>query len=243
MKTKRLIVANWKMNPLSLKEAVILARGSDEPRVVICPPFVFLDAVSKALVKAALGVQDVFWKAEGAYTGEVSPVQARRLGALYAIIGHSERRQNLYETDAMVGEKTIAADRAGLIPILCVGETKNERDRGQAKAVVARELDVTPKGLKRFIVAYEPLWAISTAKQARVDSSEDTLLMIKFIRERLRHKVQSQNLQILYGGSVNSRDVEKFLPYEEIAGFLVGGASLRAGEFKKIIKKIQHYES
>src|SRR3989344_8370843 len=138
----KLIIANWKMNPTSLKEAEKLAQESDVEGLVICPPFLFLEEVSKIIKKAKLGAQDCFWEEKGAYTGEISPKELKSLGVEYVIIGHSERRQNLGETDEIVAKKIKAAVEEGLTPILCVGETRAERDAGKTKEVVERELKV-----------------------------------------------------------------------------------------------------
>src|SRR3989344_6213851 len=136
----KIIIANWKLNPSSVAEAKKLAKASDLSGLIICPPFPYLEEVGAVIKKAKLGAQDIFWEEKGAFTGEVSGSQEKDLGAEYVIIGHSERRQNLGETDAMVAKKIFAAMNDGLTPVLCVGETQAERDKNKTKEVVEREL-------------------------------------------------------------------------------------------------------
>src|SRR3989344_4632314 len=194
----KLIIANWKMNPATTKEAIRLAQESDVEGLVICPPFLFLEEVSKIIKKAKLGAQDCFWEEKGAYTGEISPKELKSLGVKYVIIGHSERRQNLGETDEIVAKKIIAAVNNNLTPILCVGETKEERASGKTEEVVKRELKI---GLS--LLANQP---------------------------------HTLNPKIIYGGSVNSKNEKSFLKHKEIDGALVGGASLKSKEIKKIVE-------
>ncbi len=229
----QLLVANWKMNPASESEAVKLARASDANNVVICPPFPFLRAIKQAIKKAALGAQDVFWEnppaSGGAYTGEVSAKMLKGLGVRYTIIGHSERRRWLHETDEMINKKIQAVLKADLKAILCVGEPFSVRKKGltAAKNFVKKQLKKDLRGVKsKFIIAYEPIWAIGTGKP---DNPRETAEMAKFIKNLSRARV-------LYGGSVTSLNIGRILEYNEIDGALVGGASLKAGEFKKIIK-------
>lgn len=232
---KKLIIANWKMNPASEAEAVRLARSEDFRNVVIAPPFPLIPAVKRALRKSALGAQDVFWKEGGAYTGEVSPRQLKLLGAKYVIIGHSERRA-LGETDKMVNEKVKAALNEGLKVILCVGESWSVRKKGlaAAKRFVGNQLKKDLAGVNRpmklkaesLAIAYEPVWAIGTG---RADRPKETAEIAVFIKRIIKTKV-------LYGGSVKAKNVARFLNQEEIGGALVGGASLNPFEFGKIIR-------
>lgn len=246
----KIIIANWKMNPRSRREAEDLARGSDVEGLIICPPFVFLDDASRMISRAKLGAQDAFWEEVGPYTGEVSAEELKDLGVEYVIVGHSERRQHLSETDEMVAKKIAAAMRAGLTPILCVGETLVERESGKTKEVVGRELeiglslvqgyriqDTGYRGLGEMIIAYEPVWAIGTGIP---DSPENMLDMVKFIKSRLsgifKAVIDKPKVKILYGGSVTSKNAEAFLKHPEIDGALVGGASLKPEEIKKIVE-------
>ncbi len=246
----KLLAANFKMNPRTVAEAVRLAKSYDKKSVVVVPPFPFLAAVGKALRKAALGAQDVFWGSEGAYTGEVSPFQLKALGVRYVIVGHSERR-HLGETDEAVNRKVKAALSASPKVILCVGEPWTVRKRGfaAAKNFVKKQLTKDLKGIGNYLatrdpakpekleienllMAYEPIWAIGTGRAA---TPADASAMAQFIKKFL--KAQSSKLKacVLYGGSVNAGNVGAFLAEPDIDGALVGGASLKPGEFKRMI--------
>lgn len=231
----KIIIANWKMNPQTEEEAINLAQDSDVEGLIICPPFPFLPAVKNSIRKATLGAQDMFWEESGAYTGEVSGPELQDLGVEYVIIGHSERRKNLSETDEMVAKKMEAAIRNDLVPILCIGETKEERDNNKTKEVLTRELTVGLGLIKNYtgevIIAYEPIWAIGTGIP---DTPENIIEMIQLIKETTEGF--KSDSKVIYGGSVNSDNAEQFLQHEEIEGALVGGASLRSDEIKNIIK-------
>lgn len=237
----KLLVANWKLNPEKLSEAVKLAEAIDKKCVVICPPFPFLAAVGKVLKYAKLGAQDIFWEEKGPFTGEVSPAMLKDLGVKYVIIGHSERRRWLGETDEMIGKKVAAVLRAGLKVILCVGEPVSVRKKGgalTAERFVREQLVRDLKFVKRLksktkdiIVAYEPVWAIGTG---HYDTPKDMLAMTSVIKRVLP-------VGVLYGGSVDSKNVGNFIKYREVDGALVGGASLKVEEFKKIINISAEY--
>jgi triosephosphate isomerase len=231
------IIANWKMNPASLDEAKKLAKASDVEGLVICPPFLFIEEVGLKIKKAKLGAQDLFWEEKGAFTGEISTEELKSVGAEYVIIGHSERRKNLGETDEMVAKKMAAALKAGLKPILCVGEPREIRDKGKTKEFVENELRI---GLSRIItepaeivVAYEPIWAIGTGNP---DTPENMANMVKFIKDLLVKLGSKLKAHVIYGGSVTSANAESFLKYKEIEGALVGGASLKGDEITKIVE-------
>ncbi len=238
---QKLIVANWKMNPASLKEAVHLAKACDKTEVVIAPPFVFLEAVSRVLKKASLGAQDVFWNGDGPWTGEISLRQLKGLRAKYVIIGHSERRK-LGETDEVIAKKVTAALKSGLTVMLCVGENWDVRKEGKKAAYdfvrrqIVKDLAVLKKlkigKFKKLIVAYEPVWAIGTGKN---DDPADAALMAGFIKETLAADLAAIGSRVLYGGSVTGRNARGFLTLPEVDGVLVGGASLNPAEFKKIV--------
>ncbi len=240
----KLLIANWKMNPQTEAEAVRLARAEDAPNVVVAPPFPFLRAVGGVLRKAALGAQDVFWEPRGAFTGEVSPTMLKRLGVRYVIVGHSEQRQ-LGETDAMVNRKVLSSLEAGLGVILCVGEGSGARAHGfgAAQRFVAAQLRADLRGVKvargSLSIAYEPLWAISTARSANykdnADTPEDAAAMIDHIRTFVRARLGVRPL-VFYGGSVNGGNAARFLGNRGIDGALVGGASLNSKEFIYIVK-------
>ena len=238
----KLIAANWKMNPASLKEAVRLAGSCDGKGVIIIPPFVFLSAVGGILKKAELGAQNVFSEDDGAWTGEISLRQLNGLGVQHVIIGHSERRK-LGEDDKLIGQKVFAALKHDFRIILCVGEHWDVRKKGKQAAYnfVKKQLVADLAGIRhskfkvqnsRLIVAYEPIWAIGTGKN---DDPEDAAEMAFFIKEILATRFSLLTAKVLYGGSVTARNASGFLGRPEIDGVLVGGASLRAGEFKRII--------
>ncbi|MDP3948431.1 MAG: triose-phosphate isomerase [bacterium] len=249
---KKLIVANWKMNPDRFSKAELLVNAVQKKaaleknvKIVLCLPYPWLTDISHKKYKGLnFGAQNVFWENNGAYTGEVSPTMLKNSGVEYVIIGHSERRR-LGETDEIINKKIKATLKAGLKPILCVGEHLETRKKGlaAAKNFVKDQLNKDLKNLPttnysllvtRLIVAYEPIWAISTNKNARPDKPEDSLEMIQFIKSILASKPYTLNPRVLYGGSVTSQNAKSFLQYKEIDGALVGGASLKAEEFNKI---------
>lgn len=248
----KIIVANWKMNPLTVSEALKIASAVDVKGVVICPPPPFLIQVKSQLKKAGLGAQDVFGDGpptgQGAFTGEISPAMLKKIGVEYVIIGHSERRRHLAETDEMIGRKIKAAVSAGLKVVLCVGEQLSVRKKGlpAAKNFVKSQLLKDLKGTisdlqlrtSNIIVAYEPIWAVGTGKP---DNPSETADMAKFIKTILASRFMIHASRVLYGGSVTSSNIARILKYDEIGGALVGGASLKPGEFKKIIKISKKY--
>ena len=234
----KLIVANWKMNPATAAEAIKLAQASDVANVIIAPPFLFLPAVKEQLHFAKMAAQDVYGGIgkTGPFTGEVSASQLADAGVRYVIVGHSERRQLLNETDDMVAHKVAAVLKQQLTPIVCIGETKEQRDTGQSLAVVERQLQHALHYLKnpaqRVLVAYEPIWAISTSEDAQPDTPGNAAEMaahIGKVAQRVRCMVQ-----VLYGGSVTGENAKVFLRQKNIAGALVGGASLKKEEIKNI---------
>ncbi|MCL4405174.1 MAG: triose-phosphate isomerase [Patescibacteria group bacterium] len=233
----KLLVANWKANPETLTEAVRLAKNIDYTGVVIAPPFPFLDGVRKVIHKAKLAAQNVFWS-DGPYTGEVSANQLKKLGVRYAIIGHSERRRNLNEIDAIINKKVTAALNNSIKPILCVGEGPELHKSGDHSKVlrfIDNQLKLDLHGIRNprgVIIAYEPIWAIGTGNS---DSTEHVSKVVALIKERLG------SVSILYGGSVNPNNADKFMSIAGISGALIGGASLKSSEFKKIISISKRY--
>lgn len=229
------------MNPETLKEAAVLARASDYKEVVIAPPFTFLEKVGKILKKSKLGAQDLFWEDKGAFTGEVSAKELKSVGVKYVLIGHSERRHKFDETDEMIAKKMKAAVENNLISVLCVGETAEEKNAGKAREVIERQLNeglslVTKNSAKRLFIAYEPVWAIGTGNP---ETPESAVATIKFIKEILNAEPYNLNPKVLYGGSVNSKNLKNYLQYKEVDGALVGGASLKKEEVKKIVEIIK----
>ncbi|MDP2648081.1 MAG: triose-phosphate isomerase [Candidatus Yanofskybacteria bacterium] len=245
---RKLLIANWKANPDTAIRALALARkihaGIPLPSgvdVVIAPPFPFLQIVGGALRRAKLGAQDLFWEDLGPYTGEVSWRQLKSLGVEYAIIGHSERRALVGETDEMINKKVRAALEAGITPVLCVGEPKEVRKSGIAavKRYVAAQIekDLANTRMGEIVIAYEPIWAIGTGTP---DSPRSAAEMIHYIKERVPQGMRKQ-LRVLYGGSCTAANADIFLKEPEIDGALVGGASLNPREFIKIINIAKRY--
>lgn len=231
-----MVVANWKMYT-NASDAAILAitirnnvAGINNVEVVLCPPTIWLTEVSSIIGKGGkvhLGAQNIFYESEGAYTGEISPMMVKDV-ADYVIVGHSERREHFDETDLEVNEKVIAALRAGLSPIICVGEKKKSEKYPHEPINQLKEalMHVPKKYYKQIVVAYEPIWAIGTGKNA---DPEYVVKVIAALRELVL-----RDSPILYGGSVNSKNTEEYGKRPGIDGLLVGGASLRASEFIKI---------
>jgi len=238
---RQLIVGNWKMNltrEVGVKLATdIAAAGTASCDLVLCPPFTLIHSLAEALRDSniALGGQDCSKEASGAFTGDVAPPMLVDAGARYVILGHSERRQYHFETDADVRAKTEAAMRSGLVPLICMGETEAENRAGLAQSVVATRLDQgLPDGFNG-IVSYEPIWAIGTGL---VPSPQYVATMHDFIREKLvtRYGASGNERPILYGGSVKPSNADRLLAISNVNGALVGGASLVASEFLAIAK-------
>jgi triosephosphate isomerase len=247
---KKLAIANWKMNKTrheagqfcqQLSQAAPELKGVE---VVVCPPYTALDLLAEQFTSTSIhwGGQNCFWEEKGAFTGEISPLMLRDLGCQYVILGHSERRQTLGETDAAINRKMAAALQARLIPILCVGETLQEREKQQAKDVVKRQLEQDLRDLELestgLVIAYEPIWAIGTGVNA---SSDDAQEMIGFIREQLAAQVGqavATAVPILYGGSVRGDNITEFMAKDDIDGALIGGASLDVNAFVTIARYI-----
>ena len=246
---KPLVAGNWKMNG-SRDNAQALVAGIKEgfasavaTEVAICPPFVYLSEVKSSLEgsEIALGAQNVSHRSNGAFTGEISTSMLSDIGCEYVILGHSERRALYSETDALVAEKVVAANAAGLKPILCVGELLEERESGQTEAVVARQLDVllgSVEGLaslQNAVIAYEPVWAIGTGMTATPQQAQD---VHAFIRQRItdRDSALASKMRILYGGSVKGSNAAELFAMTDIDGGLIGGASLQVDDFLTICR-------
>ncbi len=242
-----MIAGNWKMNT-TLSEAIELVNEMrkelgeiDGVEKVICPPFISLAAV-KELIKGSsirLGAQNLYFEAEGAYTGEISPLMLADL-CEFVIIGHSERRQYFNETGEIVNRKLRAALNVGLKPILCIGESLEERESGRTEEVVTQQLWSSLAGIDNLgglIIAYEPVWAIGTGKAATGKQVNETIGIISLNIAQLYDKVIAQNMRVLYGGSVTADNIAEFVQQREIDGALVGGASLKADQFLSIVKQ------
>jgi triosephosphate isomerase len=247
---KTLIVANWKMNPQTLQEARELFDSVKEgvkdvknAEIIICPPFTFISNLKSEISNLKLGAQDCFWEEKGAFTGEVSPTILKDSGCEYVILGHSERRRHLGETDEMVNKKLKAVLKVGLKPILCIGST----ERGKKGR---KEMEIHLKGalagmekseVMKIIFTYEPVWAISTTKGGEVATPENTKegkVFIKEILAELFSEDVAREAKVIYGGSVDSQNVEGFIKAAEMDGVLIGAASLRPDDFVAAVKKV-----
>ncbi len=250
---KKLIVANWKMNPTSETQAIRLARASDKKGIVIVPPFLFLEAVSHTLKHAKLGAQDLAWEdsKRGAFTGEISAEMLKDADVSYVILGHSECRRFSKETDAVINKKVRIALKKGFNVILCVGEPKREsgirnQELGLRKArnYVRNQLKKDLKNVNNskslnhnsLIIAYEPVWAIGTGRN---DTPKDASEMASFIKQSLVKNFKLK-VKVLYGGSVTPKNVSDFLTPPLVDGVLIGGASTRLKDLKAVIKNVRN---
>ena len=239
------IAGNWKMFKtvyeavVFVKEARILLKDFAGAEIVVAPPFTAIHGAAEAARNTNIGIaaQDVYWEREGAFTGEISAGMIKEAGGEYVIIGHSERRQLFGETDATINRKIMAAFAASLTPIVCIGETEAERDRGQALAVVTRQLAGSLPGASSAattIIAYEPVWAIGTG---RTPSSTDIVAVHSHLRRELAaHFSDAAAIRLLYGGSVKPANAREILALPDVDGALVGGASLKAEDFLAIAR-------
>ena len=239
-----LVVGNWKMN-LDRAAAVTLAEGVrrraaevSAVELAVCPPFVYLDAVRGALKgsKVAWGAQNMYFEANGAFTGEVSAAMLVDLGCRFVILGHSERRHVLGETDADVNRKLRVALDAGLSPIVCVGELLSQREAGQTADVIGGQTEGSLAGLtapemNRVVIAYEPVWAIGTGQVATPDQAEEVHSLLRKILAERYNTETAEAVRIQYGGSVKPDNARQLLSQPNIDGALVGGASLKADDF------------
>jgi triosephosphate isomerase len=248
MDRKPLIAGNWKMHTTvreaeQLASAVVQAAARVPGRdVMIAPPYTALAAVGNILAGTGvlLGAQNVHWEAKGAFTGEISAAMLKDVGCVMAIVGHSERRHIFDETDAMVNRRLSGALQSGLIPVLCIGETLEEREAGQAFTVLEDQLRAGLAGVKvtdgaRLVVAYEPVWAIGTGKTATESQAQEVHDFIRKLLAGLFEKNIAARIRILYGGSVKPENIDILMQQEDIDGVLVGGAALKAEAFERII--------
>jgi triosephosphate isomerase len=243
------IAGNWKMNK-TVEEALFLVRelkGSlkevKEVEVAVAPPFTALYPISQELKGSSihLASQNLFWEEKGAFTGEISAGMLKECGCHYAIIGHSERRQYFSETDDTVNRRIKAAFNHGLKVIFCIGETLQEREGKKTFSVVERQLEggfkgIGEKEMEQIVLAYEPVWAIGTGKTATPEQAEEVHRFIRQKLERLYSKRVSESVRIQYGGSVTPENIKGLMDQEDIDGALVGGASLKAESFARIVR-------
>jgi len=263
--TKKVIIAaNWKMNPVSSKEAKTLFEKvrSEVKRLrqksielIFCPPFVWLGDMKsahsseKSGIQLSLGAQDAFSETKGAFTGEISPLMLKNLGCQYVLLGHSERRKYLGETDEFINQKIKTTIRCGLKPILCVGEEERQDEENNSRSsqdinlIVGQQLkkalaDISVGKITNIMIAYEPVWAIGTGQPCSVDQAMKATLFIRKILTDLYKRQVAEQVKVLYGGSVTAKNAADYVIEARMDGLLVGGASLSATEFIKIIKVV-----
>ena len=248
---KPFIAGNWKMNTDSAS-AVALAAGLakelssvDTVDVAVCPPFVYLQSVAAALSASnvALGSQNVYFEEKGAFTGEISCAMLKDTSCAYAIIGHSERRHVMGETDAMINKKISAAISGGLLPIFCVGELLEERQGGTTNEVVAGQIKnglegICAESIQAVTVAYEPVWAIGTGLTATPEQAQEVHAMIRGLLADLYGNEIAQTIRIQYGGSAKPSNTAELMSQPDVDGLLVGGASLKVEDFAAMVKTV-----
>ena len=251
MNSKKIVIANWKMNPLSLTEAKRIFADTKKTantlrnvQSVVCPPFIYLNELKNLVSghRCAIGAQDVFFERNGAYTGEISGAMLAKAGVKYVIVGHSERRAQ-GETDEVVNKKTLAALKEGLHVVLCVGERERD-EHARYFDFIRGELEGALKGVpkkmaEKLIIAYEPLWAIGReAKSADTPKGTfETTLFIRKILADMYDKKMAMGMPVLYGGSVNKKNANEFLAHGGVQGLLVGRASLVGAHFAEILRE------
>lgn len=243
-----IIAGNWKMNKTpaeaaELVKALVPLVADAEAEVVVCPPFVCLEAVRKVIegTNIKLGAQNVHFEKSGAFTGEISADMLLAMGVEYVIIGHSERRQYFGETDCTVNKRARAALAAGLKPIICVGESLAERENGITDELVGMQTKLALKEidaaqLEQLVIAYEPIWAIGTGKTATAQEANATIGAIRKAIAQVYGEDAAQKVRIQYGGSMNPKNASELMAQSEIDGGLIGGASLKAEDFSKVVK-------
>lgn len=247
-KRKPVIAGNWKMFNTTSEAATlvnelipVVARFCDR-EIVVCPPFTALAAVRPMLGETGikLGAQNVHWEDKGAFTGEISPAMLKDAGCDYVILGHSERRQFFAETDENINRKLKAVLKAGLIPIVCVGESLSEREAGITSTVVSRQIKIGLDGIdvenaKKIIIAYEPIWAIGTGRTASATDANAVCAFIRLTLTGMLGTPVADAIRIQYGGSVKPDNIDELMGSSDIDGALVGGASLKAADFGRIV--------
>ena len=252
MKKRDLLIAgNWKMHKTpdesveELKKLLSMIKGIDlsHKEIMIAPSYTALYPMGKVIkgTDVKLGAQDVFYEAQGAYTGEISPEMVKGCGCTQVIIGHSERRQFFHDSDEIINKKISFAISNGLTPVFCIGETKNERSENKTINVLDKQIQNGLKAISvsagnELVIAYEPVWAIGTGETATPEQVDEAHKAIRLIIEKIYNKNVAENIKILYGGSVKPGNAKELLSLENVDGALVGGASLKAEDFSGIIK-------
>lgn len=245
---KRPIIAgNWKMNKTNAETKQLITElkplvKDAQCEVVCCVPFTNIVTARKAArgSNIKIGAQNVHWAEKGAFTGEISAEMLKELKVSYVLTGHSERRQYFGETDETVNLRTKAALKAGLKVIVCVGELLNEREEGKTAEVITRQTigalkDITKQELKKIVIAYEPVWAIGTGKTATAKDANDTIKIIRKVVRKLYGRASGTSIRIQYGGSMNAKNASELMSMPQIDGGLIGGASLKAEDFAKVV--------
>jgi triosephosphate isomerase len=248
---KPFVAGNWKMNTDSTTSIKLAERiacesmetASQSVKVAVCPPFVYLQSVVKALhgSSIAVGAQDIYFEPNGAFTGEISALMLKDIGCTYCLCGHSERRHIIGETDELINKKVSAAISGGLLPILCVGELLAEREASQTNDVVTRQLEqgllgLSDEKLSAVTIAYEPVWAIGTGLTATPQQAQEVHELIRELLGQMYDSQLAEEIRILYGGSVKPDNAAELMDQQDVDGLLVGGASLKADDFVKIIQ-------
>jgi triosephosphate isomerase len=250
---KPIMAGNWKMHHNHLEAIQVVQKLSyrlssedyERCEVVVCPSFTSLRSVQTVIeadnLPIGLGAQNVFWEDKGAYTGEVSPLMLAKLAVSYVIVGHSERREIFGETDEMVNRKVKAVFGHGMTPIMCVGETLEEREAGETAAKVSRQVQAGLEGVEAkqvgaMVIAYEPIWAIGTGRNATPEDANETIGTVRSMVAGLSGEAAAASIRIQYGGSVKPGNIAAIMAQPEIDGALVGGASLEADDFAQIVR-------
>jgi len=255
---KKLLAGNWKMNLVPTEARALIAalraeidRDSailaKDREVLVAPPSILIPAVAQALAGSSifLGAQNMHFEEKGAFTGEVSPLMLKSYGVTHVILGHSERRHVFNEPDELINKKVLSALKHRLVPILCVGETQEEHDSGRALDVVLRQLErglegVSDDAIAGVILAYEPVWAIGTGRTATPEQAESIHGALRGVILERYDRQRADQVRILYGGSVTADNVDSLISKTDIDGALVGGASLKADSFARIVKARTH---
>lgn len=248
---KPIIAGNWKMNILPSKAAELVndlwaeIAGQDAVDAVVCPPFVDIPAVGKAIADGkmdiGLGAQNMHWEESGAYTGEVSPTMLLDLGVSHVILGHSERRQLFGESDQGVNRKVASALAHGLTPIMCCGETLKQREAGETENIVTGQVkcglfEISGEGASRVVIAYEPIWAIGTGRAATAEDADEVCGIVRRTVAEIYDEGLADAMRIQYGGSVSPSNIDELMSMPNVDGALVGGASLKAPEFARLVR-------
>lgn len=244
---KPIIAGNWKMNKVNseavafVKELKLRLIDVKDVEIVVCPPFTALHDVSKEIRNSniKLGSQNMHFEDSGAFTGEISPLMLKELGVKYVILGHSERRQCFNETNEIINRKIKKALQHKLVPIVCVGEKLEEREKGDTNKVIKDQVQGCLKEIdaSKIVIAYEPVWAIGTGKNATPEQAEEVHLLIRELIKNLYDEKIANNLRIQYGGSVKPDNIKSLMEQKDIDGALVGGASLKMDDFVSLVKR------